>query len=59
MDATVKVDAVLKNAGRIIKEKQLSHDAFTVSEILGAALLLPKEYVLEKMLEANDANKED
>ena len=56
MDATVKVDAVLKNAGRIIKEKQLSHDAFTVSEILGAALLLPKEYVLEKMLEAN---KED
>jgi len=45
---------IIKNAARVLKERQLpNHNAFTISEVVGAVTGLPKEYVMDKMMEEN------
>jgi hypothetical protein len=50
-EATIKVDTVIGRAKQAMKNRTLpNHDAFTISEVLGACLGLPKEYVLDEMM---------
>lgn len=51
------VDEVISNSARVLKNRELpNHDAFTISEVVGASLGLPKEYVLDEMLKKNGGN---
>ena len=48
---TIPLDTIMKRASQVLKENILpSHDAFTVSEVLGACLGLPKEYVIDQII---------
>jgi hypothetical protein len=48
------VDTIIGRAARALKNKTLpSHDAFTISEVVGVCICMPKEYVLEEMIKKN------
>ena len=50
-ESIIKVSAIIENAAKVLKNRELpSHNAFTISEVLGAALALPKEYIMDEML---------
>ena len=51
-DRTVKIETILDRAALVLKIQSLpSHNAFTISEVVAAVTGLPKEYVIEQMLE--------
>ena len=53
-ESIIKVSAIIENAAKVLKNRELpSHNAFTISEVLGAALALPKEYIMDEMLKVN------
>ena len=51
---TIKVETILKRAAQVLKNGELpNHNAFTISEVVGAVIGMSKEAVIEKMLEIN------
>lgn len=52
-DRQISLDLMIKRIQLVIKDKLLpQHDVFSISEVLGAATGLPKEYILDEMLAA-------
>ena len=52
-EPTIKLSSIFKQAGKVIKSGKLpKHDAFSISEVLGAATGLPKEYVMDQILKS-------
>lgn len=49
-EATMKYKNVIKNSRKVIRDKLLPYDAFTISAVVGAAIGVPKETVLDDML---------
>ena len=50
-DAIIKLNAIFKQGRQILQSRSLpNHNAFTISEVLGACLGLPKEHVIEQLL---------
>lgn len=51
-ESVIKLDTIFREASQVIKNKTLpNHDAFTISEVIGAVLNLPKEYVIKQILD--------
>ena len=50
----VTLDIILDNAAKVVREKSLpNHNAFTISEVVGAVTGLSKEVVMDEMLRRN------
>jgi len=48
----IDFDSMIREANTCLKKKQLpNHNAFTISEVIGAVTGVPKEVVLDKMLD--------
>jgi len=54
-ERTVPLEIIFERANQVIKNKSLpNQSANTISEVVGAVVGLPKEYVLYEMLKRNE-----
>jgi len=54
MEKTIEIKQVIENTKAIIKSGNFpNHDAFGISAIVGAAINVPKEEILDAMLKSN------
>lgn len=54
MEKTIEIKQVIENAKAILKSGNFpNHDAFDVSAIVGAAINVPKEEILDAMFKDN------
>jgi hypothetical protein len=54
-ETTVKLGDIFKNARKALRSGNFpNHDAFTFSEVIGAALALPKEFVIHEIIKEQE-----
>lgn len=54
-EPTIKIKDIIKNARKALRSGNFpNHNAFTISEIVGAVTCLPKEYIIEEMLKKEE-----